>query len=460
MLHPVLRPKQTVHASLKLDGWTLVAVIVCAAFLILASVMITETPVAGTGLSQLQLLLAPAVAALASATAMKLHSHSKIERPSRALVVAVTAFALLLLWAAASLPLVQHWASVSVGEPTAVVPVPRAYLLSPLITAALTCLLAILAVNLAPPQQLFQLLWWFAIAGVFVTPAATLYNAQYTDVYGRLETRLGGAAVLHTALLLGLAICVAAVLSGFRRLWSTIAAVAYLGFFLATGARAGLLSLGLFLALVTFPALISALRRRPGQLPLIVGGAVLGAGAFAFTAHRILLSRGFDITGGGRIDTWAYGLHQLGASLGNLVFGVGYGVLWPWYAFEARALPQPGAHGDKQMPEGMTLSHAHNLYIAVLSEQGLVGLGLLAIVLGTALWALWRAREAVEKTLAAGLVATLPSFAFDTYLTKNFPVSFIWWVVLAALLTLMSYRRRSEQLLAPTRPRVLNLGSR
>ena len=61
-------------------------------------------------------------------------------------------------------------------------------------------------------------------------------------------------------------------------------------------------------------------------------------------------------------------------------------------------------------------------------------------------------------------------FAFDTYLTKNFPVSFIWWSALASLLVMMNHRRNREpetlRLLeaasagATTPARVLTLGHR
>ena len=47
--------------------------------------------------------------------------------------------------------------------------------------------------------------------------------------------------------------------------------------------------------------------------------------------------------------------------------------------------------------------------------------------------------------MAVGLVATLPSFFFDTYLIKNFPVSFIWWAVFAALLTMLGKRNRQQR---------------
>ena len=465
MLHSVLSPSRAIKTRLRLNHWSLLAVIVCACLLILTSAAVTELEVGKTGISYLQLFLVPTVAFLAFATGIRMHGDPTRGRPPRSLVVATMAFLALLLLATLSLPLANHVASVQYDIPSATIPVPLAYLASPLVSAGLTCLLAVLAVNLAPPEQLFHILWWFAVISAAATPVALIWNAIHEDLFGRLETRLGGAAVIHTVFLLGISVCLGAVLQGHRRVLSSLAALAHLLWFIASGARAGLISLGVFLLLMALPPLINSVKRRPARLPFIAATTLVALTAFLFAAKHVLGNRGEDVTGGGRVETWSYGLHQVFSSLPTLVFGTGYGVLWPWFAFETQALPQPGAHGTKQMPFGLTLSHAHNLYVAVFSELGLIGLGLLLITLGTTCWAWWRARGVVERTIAAGLVATLPSFFFDTYLIKNFPVSFVWWAVLAALLTMLGkreqpgreeHRRKTER----ERPRALRIGAR
>ena len=445
MLHSVPGSPQADKARLRLDLWALAAVVVCACMLLFTSAEVTENEVGKTGISQLQLFLVPAVAFLAFATGIRMRFDPYHGRPPRSLVMATTAFLGLLLLAALSLPLANHVASVQYDIPSATIPVPLVYLASPLASAGLTCLLAVLAVGLARPDQLFRILWWFAVISAAATPIALVWNAIHEDLFGRLETRLGGAAVIHTVFLLGISVCLGAALQGHRRILSSLAALAHLLWFIASGARAGLVSLGVFLLLMALPPLINSVRRRPARLPFIAATTLVALAAFLLTARHVLGNRGADVTGGGRVETWSYGLHQVFSSLPTLVFGTGYGVLWPWFAFETRALPQPGAHGTKQMPFGLTLSHAHNLYVAVFAELGLIGLGLLLITLGTTCWAWWRARGVVERTMAAGLVSTLPSFFFDTYLIKNFPVSFIWWAVFAALLTMLDKRNRQQR---------------
>lgn len=419
-----------------------------------------ETPVGRTGLSAFTLLLALILPVLGFATLLQRSSATPPPPPSRALIVAGGSFLFLLGWAAWTIPASDPRVSVAWGDPDTVVRVPMLFLFGPLLTAAMTFLVAILAVRLVPPGRLFHAAWWLAQACAVVTPLAVLWEALNNDLYGRLATRVGGAAVLHVALLLGLAVCLGAALEGYRPLASGLGAVAHLAYLLATGARAGLVTLAVFMALVTVTTVIGLVRARPRLLPLFAAGTVAAFGGFAVLAARVLTTRGFDPTGGGRTETWAYGLDQTFASFGRIVLGMGYGVLWPWYGFEANVLPQPGAHEDKQMPGGLTLSHAHNLYVAVLAELGLVGtIALLGVVVVT-VWSLSAARGPFERVLAAALVATLVGFAFDTVLMKNFPVSLIWWLALATLLQLQSARRRRERRHLAWERTVVRIGSR
>ena len=135
MLHSVLSPSRAIKTRLRLNHWSLLAVIVCACLLIFASTVVSEDQVAHTGVSSFQLFLTSAVAILAIATTMKLREDPTREPPPRALVIAAAAFILLLVLAVVSLPLAKHWVSAQYGTPSAVVPVPLSYLVNPLITA-------------------------------------------------------------------------------------------------------------------------------------------------------------------------------------------------------------------------------------------------------------------------------------------------------------------------------------
>ena len=111
MLHSVLSPSRAIKTRLRLNHWSLLAVIVCACLLIFASTVVNEDQVAHTGVSSFQLFLTSAVAILAVATTMKLRKDPTREPPPRALVIAAAAFILLLVLAVVSLPLAKHWVS-------------------------------------------------------------------------------------------------------------------------------------------------------------------------------------------------------------------------------------------------------------------------------------------------------------------------------------------------------------
>ncbi|MDO5066096.1 MAG: O-antigen ligase family protein [Propionibacteriaceae bacterium] len=442
------------------DPWTRTALAVVSVVLLAATTLVTEDPVGRTGLTIFTLVLAPALSVLILITLLQRSGHIRTAPPSRALVVGAGSFVLLLGWAAATVPLSDPRVSMAWGDPDTAVRVPLILLLGPLLTALMTMATALLTICMIPPRRLFQAAWWLAMACAAVTPLGVALNAANSELYGRLATRLGGAAVLHIALLIGVAVCVGAVLQGYRRLLSCIGALAHLGYLVATGARAGLITVAVFMAIMTATTVITTVRSRPQLMPLLASGITVGFVGFILLALRVLTARGFDPTGGGRTATWAYGLEQTFSTFPRMVFGMGYGVLWPWYGFEAGILPQAGAHYDKQMPGGLTLAHAHNTYVAVLAELGLVGLIALLAVVAVTLWSLFTAKGPFETTLAAALTATLVGFAFDTLLIKNFPVSLIWWLALATLLTMQTHRRREEQQKFAWERALLRIGAR
>lgn len=448
-----MRPRPA--ARQRLDPWTLTAAVVISLVLLVATAAVMETPIARTGLDAFVVLLAPMLAILTFATFQRLQQPG-LEPPSRWLVISGGAFVFLLVWAAASVPLNSHRVSASFGDPTTSVAVPAILILGPLLTASATFLTAVLAVRLADPKRLPEILEWMAVAGVFVTAAGLIWNGLNVDLIGRFATRIGGAAVFHVPMLLGLAICAAGAVEGRRRLLCAFGVLAYAGYLLATGARAGLITLGVFLLLTAVPAVVRAARRRPQFLPLLTGLGLAGLGGFAFVAMKVVASRGgLDTSGAGRSETWAFGLDQALSTLPKAIFGVGYGVLWPWFGFEIHALPQAGKHDLKQLPSGTTLAHAHNLYVAVFAELGVVGFAALTVVLLSVIVAWRRSEGAFERFLSAALVATLVGFAFDTYLIKNFPLSLIWWCSFASLLSMQRYRRRRAR---PDQP--ITLGRR
>ena len=122
----------------------------------------------------------------------------------------------------------------------------------------------------------------------------------------------------------------------------------------------------------------------------------------------------------------------------HVLFGIGSGRLWPWYAFDARFLLVPH-RGRVGTSEGAILTNPHSVPLGVLVELGLIGLVLLAalcIVPMVRLVRGWGSRDGIGTVpdgLALALVAGFAAFVFDYYLFKNFGVSFWWWVCYTAV---------------------------
>lgn len=387
-----------------------------------STVVVTELGVLGSPYP----MMLPVMVACLAALVVGAVRHG-VEPLPRLAVTTTGAFALLVGYAFVSALVAEQRIG---GGGVEVTTLSKVWTVPVLVLALGTCLLALLAVGLVRGKDLPYVLWWFAVAGAVATPLGWLLNHEAPG--GRLATRVGGAAVLHVALIIGLAIALAAWRSRHRPRLSLTVAVAYVAYLILSQSRAGIISLVVFVLLLAGSHLTRGNRAReiPRRAWTAVGLAVaaLGAGA-AFVFGQ----RSYDPFGGGRLQAWQEGLSAAASSVWSVLFGTGYGTLWPWHAFEQGGF-QPDVGSVKTMPHGQTLAHAHNVYVSVAAELGLVGLLLLAPVVVAVMWSFRRATTRQAKWVAAALVASLVGFCFDTYLIKNFPVSLIWWCALFAVI--------------------------
>lgn len=408
-------------------------------FLAFSTVVVTELRM---GESPYPVML-PVVALVLAALVVGAVRHG-IEPIPRLSVTVTMSFALLVAYAAVSALATDQ---VIGGGSVELITLSKVWILPVLVQSLGVCLIALLGVALVRAKDLSLVLWWFAVAGAVVTPLGWLLNHEAPG--GRLATRVGGAAVLHVALLIGLAVALAAWRQGYRPKVSGAVTGLYALYLLLSQSRAGLIVVGVFVVLVVAPPLVRGLRTGgvPRRLLALAG---LTVAALVGMAVLVLDKRGVDTSGGGRSEAWVLAWEAVSASPFTLVFGTGYGTLWPWYAFE-QGQYQGDVRAIKTMPHGETLAHAHNVYVAVGAELGLVGLLLLAPLLVAVVWAFRSATTRQGRWLAAALVATLPGFFFDTYLIKNFPLSLIWWAALFAVLRLNQLARlRASTINPPT----------
>lgn len=243
----------------------------------------------------------------------------------------------------------------------------------------------------------------------------------------RFATGMAGSATIHVALLVVAAAAIGWFLTD-RRRWLGLVVGAGAAFaFLATGSRAGLVSLVVLGALVLLVGGSSGLGRRVRVLGVAGLAVIAGVALLVFPE----LQRMVQFSDPLRATNLASALDGWLSTPVNTMFGVGYGQVWPWYAFDADIVAAPGARMVTS-PFGEVLLSPHSTLLAVATELGLVGLlAAGALVVALVLAVRPRAGRAGVSVLGAAVVACLASFLFDTYLLKNFGVSFWWWAAVA-----------------------------
>ena len=182
---------------------------------------------------------------------------------------------------------------------------------------------------------------------------------------------------------------------------TSIALVVQLLLIVDLGSRTGLLTMTVGLGAIC----LSCLGRRGG---VVVLGIVFVCASIVWLRNQQLLEKfgwinldGLDGLVGARADMW-----RLGASvfLENPVLGVG----WRNIRYvDSQALGFDFAPGS----EAANVDHAHNQFLNLLAEGGLVGFVFLATLAGLIVWRLWRARPAVSAVSPPWLagVGVLPA---------------------------------------------------
>ncbi|WP_022909046.1 O-antigen ligase family protein [Aestuariimicrobium kwangyangense] len=320
-----------------------------------------------------------------------------------------------------------------VGKARRVTEVPHDITTTPLLCALVTLWAAFLVVVLTQPQDRFPLLWRLS---VLVAPLSVVGWARVwlDDHSQRLWTQMGGSAVYPVVLLLAGAIAAAGVVRPYRPRASLWLVVTHLILLMLTGSRAALVMLAAVAVLLvvrlgrTHKGLGERLARLPKRVFVLAGGALVAGTLLSPVLGRL------DQRSLGRVQTWLVGWVAIKSHWERVVFGLGSGTIWPWFAYESGWQPLPW-RSRLTGPFGYTLYHSHSVYLEVMAELGLVGLALLALVISPVVIQWIRGGPAASVAMSSGLVATGIGFAVDTYLFKNYPISLVWWLVVFVVLT-------------------------
>jgi O-antigen ligase len=276
-----------------------------------------------------------------------------------------------------------------------------------------------------------------AVSGIVAAPGPE------SAVYGRATGTIGDPNELAAALVVGLAVATAfavnrQVQGALRSLSAGSAVLCFAGILLSLS-RGGLIGVG---AGLLFAVVVGG-RWRGRVLAVCAAVAFLGVGYFAFLASLPAKQRVLNVGGGGgtgRLDLWTVGLRMVSA---HPVRGVGTG---QFANSSVHYLLRPGVieRGDFILS---TPKVAHNTYLNIVSELGLVGGALFAAILVMCVASLWRAiqrtqRDGDEKLeiLLRGLLVGMGGyFVTLMFISENYAK--LLWILLALGPTLLAVVR-------------------
>lgn len=364
----------------------------------------------------------------------------------RALAGVAGPFVAMLAWAGASIPFHHHIVLFNRFGPLQVMRLPMVSLVMPLVEAVLAVIVAAGVVLMIGRARLPRALWRFFLVLTVATLADIGWQIIIRQVFvrradGRLlwraSTQLGGQAVYHVALLVGIGVAADAVRRRRHVRLSWFMAVALSCAVVVSGSRAGLICLALLWVALFFWR--SALRRTSRRRLVVLGALVVVVALVGLTA--LIRLRGSGLVDRAREQTWKVAWRAFSQDPVTAILGRGYATVWPWFATETGVVPGD-IHGMRPGLYGESLAHAHCTLIQVVGELGLVGLGLLvATLVLVAVRCVRGIRRGRCAGTCLGLLATFPALLLDTYLVKNFQTSLVWWLVALAVTMLVGRRR-------------------
>jgi len=294
-----------------------------------------------------------------------------------------------------------------------------------------------------------------AVVYILVSALTPLGLKAYADVdplFG--VVRVGGPLAKPTDLPAFFIIAVSFLLLGIKRIQDSpfpmaLATVLTAGLLLC-GSRAGGVSLLLL-------AVTIGLRKFSLRAKLAVLLTTFFAATIVFQAA--LPQRFMSFEDSYRTISYETGVTAWTDSPRTIVFGQGYGQVWPWYMKDIHlALGEDrGYQFVVQTRFGRTVYNPHSVYVNLLGETGLIGLGLLLLALGSQFWPAIKAGSSgrLAPRLLPGLLASLVIPAFSAMLLKYFALSAVWWAFFFIMAADLSMRAKpaAKQPSAPAKSR-------
>jgi hypothetical protein len=305
-----------------------------------------------------------------------------------------------------------------------------AYVLFPAMGAWLAMCLGLgLVLSLRPNDlQRFALRLSYALAVVIIIYMyVNVFATEAREVDPLLNLpRLRGPLGVSTMLPAVLVIAISCLVIGIRlHPWVAfrVAAACILAMgILLGGSRAGVLALAVLAAAVMFRG--RSMKSRVAMVAALAVAVFIFAEVETFT--RFLVFE--DLY---REQTYRTGMAFWLQSPGAMVFGIGYGQLWPWYLYEVEVKMGLSGWRYMMMQSGMgrMAGIPHSTFVPILVEMGVVGLAIFLTALSSQLVPSLGATRVIRLSsiIAPGIVAGLVIMMFDMLLLKGFQLAVVWW---------------------------------
>ena len=252
---------------------------------------------------------------------------------------------------------------------------------------------------------------------------------------GRIQGIVGNANLL--AAICVVAMIVAAVQTN-RRHRDTVARAALFALALVLCLRAGSATMLLSLVPISLIAVFTVVARRSSEKVrrlLLVGAAIvaMGVAAAIFLQREVVFGLvGKDASLTGRTRIWEQVRERADESP-----LVGHGYASPW-------LPWDPAFAGWITDHGLTVFHAHNMWMDVYLQLGIVGAALLAFLYGTALRRSWRLASQPAAPRAAMAPLLILALLLIQGLTESAPIMY-WGLGLVTAFAARPAARSTEK---------------
>jgi O-antigen ligase len=275
----------------------------------------------------------------------------------------------------------------------------------------------------------------------YLQPAGLRSGFAVDPTFGIM--RLGGPLAVATDLPGILLVAVSFFLVGLKGIHQTLFRVT-----LASIVTAGVLLCGSRGGAVALVLLVVVIITRGVRLRAKVAVLLVSFVAAAVVFQVALPDRFLNFEDPARLTTYATGLVAWTQSVWTILFGQGYGQVWPWYMHDVHLFLGESRWYqffiDTQF--GMTVYNPHSVYMNILAETGLLGLALFVVALGSQLWHGIRSVQSsgLAARLTPGLLASLVIPAFSAMLLKYFGLSATWWAFFFLMAADSSLQRQME----------------